>query len=102
MWGRPGTNGTALARSRHRALWWRSIAALPGGGALSVSLAINLAWLPISLDAALLVAIVAAVPIWTIFSFYCFWSASVRRTWALLALLAAPSLTLNLARVYAG
>ena len=81
---------------------WRNVAALPIGGMLALSLAVNLAWLPVPLDRALMSIILAFVPIWAAILLFCFWCASPVRLWTTLAVISLASLGFNLAHLHAG
>lgn len=98
----PAVAPQTKSRARFGGMAWRSIAALPVGGALALSLAVNLAWLPVPLDWALLLVVLGFIPIWSAVTLLCFWCPSPTRLWSLLALAGAASLLLNLAGLHAG
>lgn len=87
--------------TRFTSMAWRNVAALPLGGTLALSLAVNLAWLPVPLDWALMSIILAFVPIWAAILLFCFWCASPSRLWTSLALIGFASLGFNLVQLHA-
>lgn len=90
------------SRTQFGGMAWRSIAALPVGCVLALSLAVNLAWLPVPLDWALLLVVLGFIPIWSAVTLFCFWCPSPARLWSLLALAGVASMLLNLAGLHAG
>lgn len=85
------------ARRRVSPLWGRSAVAFGGGFIAAATLMVNIAWLPfLSLAAAFTIVLFAAFPVWIAFAYYAFAAQSQAAAWRTLALVALPSILLNL------